>query len=293
MPEDFLPDPYFQVYSFHYFWIACIVSCTENVNPQSGGYGGGVPPLPIPNREVKPASADGTAMQCGRVGGRILLFESKAPFMYRKRSFLRIFASDIIYLIMNALGKLFVYLGRLHHCKGFGVQSPFAFMFINDVINEHYPYYSYKQLDSLFPLLDKEKRILCRLYFRLSNYRQADIMIDYYPETNAYSESMKMGCNKMKSVTLKDKTMNMDMLSLAGIIRISLVGDYQSFFYSLMQIIESKTIIILQGINRDKETKSFWSEVCNDKLGITFDLYYAGIIVVDEERYKQNYIVNF
>ena len=37
-----------------------------------GGYGGGVPPLPIPNREVKPACADGTAMQCGRVGGRPL-----------------------------------------------------------------------------------------------------------------------------------------------------------------------------------------------------------------------------
>ena len=26
-----------------------------------GGYSGGAPPLPIPNREVKPASADGTA----------------------------------------------------------------------------------------------------------------------------------------------------------------------------------------------------------------------------------------
>ena len=38
----------------------------------SGGYCGGVPPLPIPNREVKPACADGTAMQCGRVGGRHL-----------------------------------------------------------------------------------------------------------------------------------------------------------------------------------------------------------------------------
>ena len=37
----------------------------------SGGYCGGVPPLPIPNREVKPACADGTAMQCGRVGGRL------------------------------------------------------------------------------------------------------------------------------------------------------------------------------------------------------------------------------
>ena len=27
----------------------------------SGGYSDGVPPLPIPNREVKPVSADGTA----------------------------------------------------------------------------------------------------------------------------------------------------------------------------------------------------------------------------------------
>ena len=38
----------------------------------SGGYCDGAPPLPIPNREVKPACADGTAMQCGRVGGRLL-----------------------------------------------------------------------------------------------------------------------------------------------------------------------------------------------------------------------------
>ena len=42
----------------------------------SGGYCGGVPPLPIPNREVKPACADGTAMQCGRVGGRHLFLGS-------------------------------------------------------------------------------------------------------------------------------------------------------------------------------------------------------------------------
>ena len=29
--------------------------------PYSGGYSSGVPPLPIPNREVKPVHADGTA----------------------------------------------------------------------------------------------------------------------------------------------------------------------------------------------------------------------------------------
>lgn len=42
-------------------------------NPLLGGYCGEVPPLPIPNREVKLTCADGTAMQCGRVGSRLLL----------------------------------------------------------------------------------------------------------------------------------------------------------------------------------------------------------------------------
>ena len=51
----------------------CFVIC----HPISGGFCGGVPPLPIPNREVKPACADGTAMQCGRVGGR--LFSIRVP----------------------------------------------------------------------------------------------------------------------------------------------------------------------------------------------------------------------
>ena len=45
----------------------------------SGGYCVGVPPLPIPNREVKPVCADGTAMQCGRVGGRLLLSGDCSP----------------------------------------------------------------------------------------------------------------------------------------------------------------------------------------------------------------------
>ena len=59
----------------------------DSQNPISGGYCGGVPPLPIPNREVKPACADGTAMQCGRVGGRLLFFR-ESPWIrdYREGS---------------------------------------------------------------------------------------------------------------------------------------------------------------------------------------------------------------
>ena len=48
-------------------------SVVISANRLSGGYSAGVPPLPIPNREVKPGRADGTAMQCGRVGSRLFL----------------------------------------------------------------------------------------------------------------------------------------------------------------------------------------------------------------------------
>ena len=59
-------------------------------NPLSGGYCGEVPPLPIPNREVKLTCADGTAMQCGRVGSRLLLsrsldYESSRGFFLSRR----------------------------------------------------------------------------------------------------------------------------------------------------------------------------------------------------------------
>ena len=59
-------------------------------NPLSGGYCGGVPPLPIPNREVKPTCADGTAMQCGRVGRRLLSMKS---LRFRKISEAFLFSS--------------------------------------------------------------------------------------------------------------------------------------------------------------------------------------------------------
>ena len=39
---------------------------------ENGGYNDGDPPLPIPNREVKPISADDTAIPSGRVGSRQL-----------------------------------------------------------------------------------------------------------------------------------------------------------------------------------------------------------------------------
>ena len=69
------PNTFFmKVHSFNCIFssLSCFACVQIRHNPLSGGYCGEVPPLPIPNREVKLTCADGTAMQCGRVGNRLL-----------------------------------------------------------------------------------------------------------------------------------------------------------------------------------------------------------------------------
>ena len=83
------PNTFFRkVHSFNCIFssLSCFACVQIRHTPLSGGYCGGVPPLPIPNREVKPTCADGTAMQCGRVGSRLL--SSRASDFER---FLRLF----------------------------------------------------------------------------------------------------------------------------------------------------------------------------------------------------------
>ena len=66
------PNTFFgKVHSFNCIFssLSCFACVQIRHPPLSGGYCGGVPPLPIPNREVKPVRADGTAYS-GRVGSR-------------------------------------------------------------------------------------------------------------------------------------------------------------------------------------------------------------------------------
>ena len=68
-----------------------------------GGYSSEVPPLPIPNREVKLTHADGTAYLGGRVGSRLfkpslmtwLFFVCKLSLRLALKS--RLFAANYIY----------------------------------------------------------------------------------------------------------------------------------------------------------------------------------------------------
>lgn len=68
--------------------------------PYSGGYSVRVPPLPIPNREVKLTHADGTAYLGGRVGSR--LFKGRSfdlPFLFLFVRGIRQTAESLFYFV--------------------------------------------------------------------------------------------------------------------------------------------------------------------------------------------------
>lgn len=196
---------------------------------------------------------------------------------------------------MSQIGSLLVWLRRSRHSRGFGVQSPWAYRFIRYVVNEHYPYYAYDDLSRLYEGYPKQIQKLCRLYFRIANFWQTEQALDYSAASETdiirlYGTFMKRGCNKLEVVPVRHAA----DFSSVRLMRLSVEGDYRQVFEKAVSLANASTMIIVEQIKRDKESRTFWKSIVDDPRCIsTFDLYYCGIIFFDKKRYKENYVVNF
>lgn len=205
------------------------------------------------------------------------------------------------YLVnMYKIRRALVWLRRSRHSRGFGVQSPWAYRFIRYVVNEHYPYYSYRELDEKWNGYSKKERKLSRLYFRISNYLQSPIAINYSDRNEIFTDYVKSGCKRTNiynvSTDSTEESINALFSSIDNIpfLRLTLQGDYRKILDMAVDKTNDKSLFVIEGINKSKETKSFWKEiVSSERFPTTFDLYYCGIIFFDYKRYKENYIVNF
>ena len=202
----------------------------------------------------------------------------------------------MIYFIKRSV----VWLRRAQYSRGFGVQSPWAYKFIRYVVNEHYPYYKYAQLKQQVYGIDKRVRKLCKLYFRIANFLQPHSFIDYLPFSSCYKIYTLAGAKKtLYQLISQDTTPESYTRILAevgdnSIVRVSLRGNYREFIDKAIALLPSTSVLILEHIKRNKETEAYWkSLVADDRTGITFDLYYCGLIFLDKTMIKQDYIVNF
>ena len=195
---------------------------------------------------------------------------------------------------MNIVKRALVWLGRIGHCRGFGVQSPTDYRFVRYVINEHYPYYIYNDLADEMPEVRGLQRKLCRLYSRLSNYCQASCFIDFEPDTNAYYRYVSAACAAtIHTVVNKGEVPALES-GKTFLARLDCNENALPVASFLLDKATEKSVIVLQGIKESKNAKRVWRKLADDsRASVAYDLYYCGIIISDKRRYKKKYIINF
>ncbi len=187
-----------------------------------------------------------------------------------------------------------MWLGRIRHCRGFGVQSPTDYRFVRHVILEKSPYYKYSQLASDFPDLDGLTRNLCMLYFRLANYCQAKLFIDSCTSMPAINAYVMAGCNKTISTECNEANFQNVSLRKPFLARVACSENSRDILQWLLSSASEDSILVVEGIKEDKEARETWRWLLSHDLAtVTYDLYYCGIIITAKRRYKKNYIINF
>ena len=178
---------------------------------------------------------------------------------------------------MNKVRRAWIWLSRVGHCMGFGIQSPTDYRFVRYVINERWPYYAYETLGTQD---DWQKRKLGRLYFRIANYLQPSQIIDMVEAKEYLNAACSKALIPQKNTALGEHT----KVELA-------IVPIQSEYQQLFSWCDEGSVVVFENIYQQSE---LWHCIQHDpRTTVTFDLYYCGIVFFDKSRSPKNYIVNF
>ena len=156
--------------------------------------------------------------------------------------------------------KFYVFLKRIGHCRGFGIQSPTDFAFVNDVIYERSPYYAYSQLQG-----NKTDRAM----LRISNYAQPQHYVIAEGTPPQRIAHLKAGC------------------------RLATTG--RTLYYNALppHFADGDSIIITDICHQGRQLWQALTGKRHQEHLIMFDMYYFGIAFVNKKRYSEVHKVNF
>lgn len=185
------------------------------------------------------------------------------------------------------------WLRRIKYCRGFGVQSPSAYRFIRYVINEHYPYYAYDELRKELPRLDSLTRKRMELYFRVANFRQASLWLDFCERNDVIATYVGRGCHATQVCRITD-LQQITADDRIEVLRICHSAGCEALLEAALQKTDDHTLFIIEDIGYNDTAKRMWQKLLeSDLTSVSYDLYYLGIAFFDRKRYKANYVVNF
>lgn len=205
----------------------------------------------------------------------------------------------------NVFSRAMVWLSRIGNCRGFGIQSPWAYSFVRYVVNEHFPYYKYEELGNLFSNLDVSQRKLGEFYLRLANFVQPETVKLVFVENDVVEKRIvsyvKAGCQKCKVLSYYPINNVFSVISKnrkeVGKPTIYILDGWHFLFADLPKFIsklKDGDFVVAERIYEEKDIKDVWNEFVAQLSGVlVFDLYYCAVIYVDRKRYTHKYKINF
>ena len=185
-----------------------------------------------------------------------------------------------------------IWLKRAGKTRGFGVQSPSAYSFIRYVVNEHYPYYAYADLKDRLDMLSRLEHKLGRLLFRLANFWQPDAR---YTDETKFLPYMYAGCHRSDVYSLGEFLSGKHPATEKNMVVVDFSHlSIQKVITEVLPLCGEQTLLVCLDLHKSKEVYQGWKQIQESAFsGITYDLYYAGIVFFDKSKYKQHYEVNF
>lgn len=191
-------------------------------------------------------------------------------------------------------------LPRLHHRRGYGIHSPFAFTWVTEVIYNSSAYYAYDALSELRPtttghLNEKDDRLL----FRLANACQAHHII--LIGNIGHREELYLKAGRTTAIVeRKEKITEEEKLFLPNSLIYCASPEFlpthiESGWPQLLSPAESGNILfVVHNIHRDSTATSLWENFyCHPAVSISFDLYRFGIAFLAPRFNKQHYTIHY
>ena len=199
--------------------------------------------------------------------------------------------------IQYTIGYVFRWIVRATKCQGFGIQSPWAFRFARNVINEHALYHVYGDMKKAFPYATKLEHKLGKLYFRVANFIQPTCWCIVGEGEEWIEPYVKAGCKTTRIVVAKTlkELFSCELTNEENVVL--LVQDFNvdnSLLKNAIALLSEKSVVMMPHIYKNTLSKSLWEFIVNDTKGQEcFDLYYCGMAFLDKKRHPHYYKINF
>ena len=195
------------------------------------------------------------------------------------------------------MGRISDWINRQRHNRGYGVQSPSSFFFVTQVLKERLPYYAYPILEEIAKEEKNSAKRLKEVFRITTHHNPANSIAIGSPSAACAMATAKPSallashdCPIKEGNPLELLKSTLKETGEVGMLYIGNIPQRAELLEEALPYTNKKSIIVIEGIHGDEETKAWWQTVVdNPATVVTYDLYSIGLLLFDNERIKQHY----